>query len=451
MENFDLLYSLLESKDYRNLQKELKDMYAADIAEFINELNYEENFKPDAVIVFRLLEKDEAAEVFPSLTSHSRANLIGFIGNDELKEIFEELKLDDKVDFLEELPANAVKNILRHSDNKERELINRFLNYKEESAGSLMTVEFITLRGDSTVGDALLKIRETGIDKEIIYTCYVIGPNRKLIGVVSLRDLVTTPKDMLIKDIMVEDVVFVHSDMDREVVADVFDRYEFMALPVVDSEERLLGVITVDDALDVIEKETTEDFHIMAGVNPSESSYLQSSVFSLAKDRLIWLVVLLIAGMFVGGVIDNYQWILAQYLILNSFIPMLTAAGGNAGIQATTLAVRNLSIGEISFKEMGKVALKEFKVGLIVGIIMGLTAMLKVIIIDGAGLLIGTVIFFTMLGGILLAKVVGGIIPILADKVGLDPAVMASSIITTLVDGVTLMIYFNIARLILPL
>lgn len=439
------LYEYLNNKEYAKLQNEIKDYHIADIAEFINRLNQQE-----ATIVFRLLNKDIAAEVFANISVEQKIGIVESIKFEEIQPIIDELHLDDKVDLLEELPANAVKNILTYSDSQERELINQFLNYKEDSAGSIMTIEYVALRANMNIDEALKYIRYNGIDKETIYNCYVLGPNKKLQGVLSLREIVTADKDVLIKDIMEDDVIYVHTDTDQEEVADIFSRYEFMALPVVDTEDRMTGIVTVDDVMEVMERETTEDFHIMASMTPSEGGYLEESPIKLARDRIIWLVVLLISGIFIGGIIENYNWILTQFLILNSFIPMITAAGGNAGIQSSTLAVRNISLDEIHFSDKWKVAYKELKVGFIVGGIMGIISFLKVIFLDQVSIGIGLVVMITMFISIVVAKVFGGLIPILADKIKLDPAIMSSSIITTLVDAVALVIYFTIAALLLP-
>ena len=439
------LYEYLNNKEYAKLQNEIKDYHIADIAEFINRLNQQE-----ATIVFRLLNKDIAAEVFANISVDQKIGIVESIKFEEIQPIIDELHLDDKVDLLEELPANAVKNILTYSDSQERELINQFLNYKEDSAGSIMTIEYVALRANMNIDEALKYIRSNGIDKETIYNCYVLGPNKKLQGVLSLREIVTADKDVLIKDIMEDDVIYVHTDTDQEEVADIFSRYEFMALPVVDTEDRMTGIVTVDDVMEVMERETTEDFHIMASMTPSEGGYLEESPIKLARDRIIWLVVLLISGIFIGGIIENYNWILTQFLILNSFIPMITAAGGNAGIQSSTLAVRNISLDEIHFSDKWKVAYKELKVWFIVGGIMGIISFLKVIFLDQVSIGIGLVVMITMFISIVVAKVFGGLIPILADKIKLDPAIMSSSIITTLVDAVALVIYFTIAALLLP-
>lgn len=442
----DRILELLEKQDYKTLQKEIQDLHIADIAEVINRLD-----EKDSTIVFRLLNKDIAAEVFANLSVDQKKGIVDSIKIEEMQPIIQELHLDDKVDLLEELPANAVKNILKYSDREERNLINQFLNYEEDSAGSIMTIEYISLKKDMTVEEALLHIRKNGLDKETIYNCYVLGPNKKLIGVVSLRELVTADRDVLIKDLMSEDVIFVHTDTDQEDVADVFSKYNLMALPVVDTEERLTGIVTVDDVMNVMEKEATEDFHKMASMNPSEGGYLEESPVKLAKDRIIWLSVLLIAGIFVGGIIERYSWILAHYVVLNSFIPMITDSGGNAGTQASTLTVRNISLDEVDFTDRFLVMRKELETGLIIGSIMGLFAMIKVLVIDKVGFLVALVLGLTMIASITVANIAGGFIPLFSEKVGIDPAIMSSSMITTIVDAVALVIYFTIASMILPM
>lgn len=439
------LMELFENKQYSLLQKELHDYHVADIVEVLDSLDRE-----DAIVFFRLLNKDIAAEVFANINAEQKISIVDSTKFEELQPIFDDLHLDDKVDLLEELPANVVKNILKYTDSNERKLINQFLNYNEDSAGSIMTIEYVALKGDMTVGEAIEYIRKNGVDKETIYSCYILGPNRKLNGVLSLREIVTAERNLIIKDIMEDDVIYVHTDTDQEEVADIFNKYDFLTLPVVDTEGRMTGIVTVDEVMEVMEIETTEDFHSMAGMTPSEGGYLQESPIKLAKDRIIWLVVLLISGIFVGGIIDNYNWILAQFLVLNSFIPMITGAGGNAGIQSSTLAIRNISLEEIDFSDKWRVMLKEFKVGLIVGGIMGIISFMKVIFLDQVSLLVGLVVMVTMFVSILVAKIFGGIIPLIADKLNIDPAIMSSSIITTLVDAVALVIYFTIAAILLP-
>lgn len=437
---------MLKDREYTKIQEEISKMHIADIAEVINELK-----TPNQTIVFRLLKKDIAAEVFANLDIEQQKEIFNSIQFDELRDILDELYLDDKVDLLEELPSNAVKKILSLSTPDERRIINQFLNYKEDSAGSIMTTEYVALRGDMTAADALKHIREKGLDRETIYNCYVLSKSRELLGVVSLRDIIVAAKTELIKDIMIEDVIYVYTDTDQEEVADEFTKYNFTALPVVDTEGRMAGIITIDDIMEVIEEETTEDFHKMASMTPTEGSYLDANCFKLAKDRLPWLVILMITGTFTGGIIGNYSYILSQYLVLNAFVPMITGAGGNAGIQSSTLAVRNLAVGEIEFEDLLSVLKKELAIGFIVGIAMGIIAFTKVVLVDKVSLSIGLIVFCTLLVTIIVAKVLGAFIPLVAQKIGIDPAVMASSIITTIVDAVALLIYFEIATSLLPI
>lgn len=441
----DNIKELLETKQFKAIQEDLNTLHVVDIAEIIDELE-----TPNQTIVFRLLPKELAAEVFSYLSIEKQLEIVNSIRFEELQPILDDLYLDDKVDLLEELPANAVKRILNNTSPEERKLINQFLNYKDKTAGSIMTSEYVALTIDMTVGDALNYIRKNGVDKETIYNCYVLSTDRRLLGVLSLRELVVADRSDFIKDIMSEDVIFVHTDTDQEEVSDEFSKYDFIALPVVDTEGRMTGIVTIDDIMEVIEKETTEDFHKMAAMAPSEGLYLEESPLKLAKDRLLWLVILMISGTFTGNIIGNYSWILAQYLVLNSFLPMITGASGNAGIQSSTLAVRNLALEEIEFKDFWKVTMKEIQVGVIVGLIMAASSFIKVMAIDRVTVSIGLVVAATMFIAILVAKVFGGMIPLIAERFKIDPAIMSSSIITTIVDAVAIIIYFGIAARLLP-
>lgn len=441
----DNIKELLETKQFKAIQEDLNTLHVVDIAEIIDELE-----TPNQTIVFRLLPKELAAEVFSYLSIEKQLEIVNSIRFEELQPILDDLYLDDKVDLLEELPANAVKRILNNTSPEERKLINQFLNYKDKTAGSIMTSEYVALTIDMTVGDALNYIRKNGVDKETIYNCYVLSTDRRLLGVLSLRELVVADRSDFIKDIMSEDVIFVHTDTDQEEVSDEFSKYDFIALPVVDTEGRMTGIVTIDDIMEVIEKETTEDFHKMAAMAPSEGLYLEESPLKLAKDRLLWLVILMISGTFTGNIIGNYSWILAQYLVLNSFLPMITGASGNAGIQSSTLAVRNLALEEIEFKDFWKVTMKEIQVGVIVGLIMAASSFIKVMVIDRVTVSIGLVVAATMFIAILVAKVFGGMIPLIAERFKIDPAIMSSSIITTIVDAVAIIIYFGIAARLLP-
>lgn len=441
----DNIKELLETKQFKAIQEDLNTLHVVDIAEIIDELE-----TPNQTIVFRLLPKELAAEVFSYLSIEKQLEIVDSIRFEELQPILDDLYLDDKVDLLEELPANAVKRILNNTSPEERKLINQFLNYKDKTAGSIMTSEYVALTIDMTVGDALNYIRKNGVDKETIYNCYVLSTHRRLLGVLSLRELVVADRSDFIKDIMSEDVIFVHTDTDQEEVSDEFSKYDFIALPVVDTEGRMTGIVTIDDIMEVIEEETTEDFHKMAAMAPSEGLYLEESPLKLAKDRLLWLVILMISGTFTGNIIGNYSWILAQYLVLNSFLPMITGASGNAGIQSSTLAVRNLALEEIEFKDFWKVTMKEIQVGVIVGLIMAASSFIKVMVIDRVTVSIGLVVAATMFIAILVAKVFGGMIPLIAERFKIDPAIMSSSIITTIVDAVAIIIYFGIAARLLP-
>lgn len=441
----DNIKELLETKQFKAIQEDLNTLHVVDIAEIIDELE-----TPNQTIVFRLLPKELAAEVFSYLSIEKQLEIVNSIRFEELQPILDDLYLDDKVDLLEELPANAVKRILNNTSPEERKLINQFLNYKDKTAGSIMTSEYVALTIDMTVGEALNYIRKNGVDKETIYNCYVLSTDRRLLGVLSLRELVVADRSDFIKDIMSEDVIFVHTDTDQEEVSDEFSKYDFIALPVVDTEGRMTGIVTIDDIMEVIEEETTEDFHKMAAMAPSEGLYLEESPLKLAKDRLLWLVILMISGTFTGNIIGNYSWILAQYLVLNSFLPMITGASGNAGIQSSTLAVRNLALEEIEFKDFWKVTMKEIQVGVIVGLIMAASSFIKVMVIDRVTVSIGLVVGATMFIAILVAKVFGGMIPLIAERFKIDPAIMSSSIITTIVDAVAIIIYFGIAARLLP-
>lgn len=442
----NLIYSLVKQKQYRKLQPLLQNMKVQDAAEFIEELDAKE-----AAPIFALFDKKTAAEVFSYLTLNQQLKLVDSLGYEETRLILHELRLDDKVDVLEELPANVVKKILQNSAQEDRALINRFLNYEVDTAGSIMTTEYLSIRANLTVDDALATIRKKGQDKETIYIIYVTDDTKKLIGVLSLRDIVTASRDDKITDLMEKDVIFVYTDTDKEIVASEFSKYGYMAFPVVDGEQRLTGIVTYDDIFDVIEEETTEDFHKMASMRPSDNTYLDESPVNLAKNRLFWLTILMLAGTFVGNIIELYNPLLSKCIILSAFIPMITGTSGNAGIQSATTAVRNLATGEILFKDAAKVAFKEIKIGLIAGATVGAVSMLKVIFIDGSKPIIGIVVFISMFLAIMFSNMLGGIIPIFSQKIGIDPAVMASSVLTTVMDAASLFIFFNIASLVLKI
>lgn len=444
-ERVELLASLLSEKKFLDLASLLNRTNPIDIEEFISSLSDE-----DAVIVFRLLKKDDAAEVFAELDHDQKQKLLSGITDLEVDNIFKDLNFDDMIDTLEEMPASFVKRVLTKSDNETRKLVNEFLNFPEDSAGSLMTTEYVELKEHFTVGDALDLIKEIGTNKTTIYTCYVTGVGKKLLGFVSLRTLVTSDRDIMVKDLMYEDIITIETHDDQEDVARQFTRYGFTSLPVVDSERRMVGIITVDDIFDVMEEETTEDFQKMAATTPEEGEYLDTSVWKLARNRLPWLLFLMVSGSFTSTILKNYERLIQSLIALNIFVPMLTDSGGNAGSQSSTLVIRGMATGEIDTgKDWLKVVFKELRVGLLSGVIMGVVAALKCILFDKVDFEIGLIVGITILVIITLAKLVGATLPMLANKLKFDPAIMASPLITTIVDSIGLVCYFEVAKVIM--
>lgn len=431
---------LLREKKLVDLKEELTNFQSADVAEIIDELKAKE-----AIIVFRLLPKDVAADVFSRISTDRQMEISMMVNEAELIEILDELYFDDKIDFLEEMPANVVKRILRNSSEAERRLINQFLNYPENSAGSLMTIEFVDLKKEMTVAEALEKIRRIGMDKETIYTCYAIDSERKLEGIVSLKDLVLSSADKKIKDIMETDFIYVDTYDDQEDVADIFKKYDLLSVPVVDQEKRLVGIITIDDIVDVIEQENTEDFHRMAAVNPSDQEYLNTGVFDLARKRITWLLFLMISATFTGYIIRYFEDALQSVVALVAFIPMLMDTGGNAGSQSATLVIRGIALGEIEFKDILKIMWKEFRISILVGLVLALINFLRIYYLEGYTILIALIVAVTLFFVVIIAKLIGCMLPIIAKRIGLDPAIMASPMITTIVDAISLMLYFTLA------
>lgn len=431
---------LLREKKLVDLKEELKNFQSADVAEIIDELKAKE-----AIIVFRLLPKDVAADVFSRISTDRQMEISMMVNEAELIEILDELYFDDKIDFLEEMPANVVKRILRNSSEAERRLINQFLNYPENSAGSLMTIEFVDLKKEMTVAEALEKIRRIGMDKETIYTCYAIDSERKLEGIVSLKDLVLSSADKKIKDIMETDFIYVDTYDDQEDVADIFKKYDLLSVPVVDQEKRLVGIITIDDIVDVIEQENTEDFHRMAAVNPSDQEYLNTGVFDLARKRITWLLFLMISATFTGYIIRYFEDALQSVVALVAFIPMLMDTGGNAGSQSATLVIRGIALGEIEFKDILKIMWKEFRISILVGLVLALINFLRIYYLEGYTIQIALIVAVTLFFVVIIAKLIGCMLPIIAKRIGLDPAIMASPMITTIVDAISLMLYFTLA------
>lgn len=441
---------LLDDKKFSTLRDILVTMKPFDIAAVFENLQDEK-----MPILFRILPKELAAETFVEMDDETQEFLIHGFSDSELKEVVDELFVDDAVDLIEEMPANVVKRILRQADKDMRKQINELLKYPEDSAGSIMTTEFIVLRPDMTAEMAIKRIRRTGVDKETIYTCYVTDANNKLIGITTVKDLLLAEDDELVKSIMEENVISVTTLADQEQVAQMFSNYNFLALPVVDNENRLVGIVTIDDAIDVIQEEATEDIEKMAAVLPSDKPYMKTSVFGLYKKRAPWLLILMLSATFTSAIISSFEAVLANVLILSSFIPMITGSGGNAGSQASVSVIRALSLGEIHFKSIFLVLWKEFRVSILCGITLAAANFVKLLLFDLNGqenaFMIALVISLTLVGTIIMAKLVGSSLPLLASKVGFDPAVMANPLISTVCDSLSLLIYFGVAKLILHL
>lgn len=427
--------------DARNLLIEEKSV---DIAQFLEEVD-----RDKMLIIFRILPKDIATEVFSYMSTEDVQYIIEAITDDELSHIVDKLFLDDTVDILEELPANVVKKVLKNTKEGKRRLINTFLNYPDNSAGSIMTIEYVRLRKEMTVKEAVDHIKRTGLNKETIDTCYVTNEKRKLEGVLSIRDLILNNDNEIIKNIMDDNVICTHTLDDQEEVADLFKKYDFLAMPVVDNENRLVGIITIDDIVDIIEQENTEDFQKMAAMGPSEEEYLKTSVFNLAKNRIVWLLVLMISATFTGNIIKRYDEVLQSVVILAAFIPMLMDTGGNAGSQASTLVIRGLALGEIELSDVFKVLWKELRVSVVVGIALSGVNFLRVYFLEKVELYVAITVCVTLFFTVVIAKVVGCVLPIVAKKLKLDPAIMASPLITTIVDALALIIYFAMAAMFL--
>lgn len=438
------ILTLLEDKKFGEARKAMIELNEVDIAELLGEL------KADyAVILFRMLPKDAAVDVFAYLSNEQQIDIISRITDKEIKHIMDELYFDDMIDMLEEMPAGIVKRILRHTREEERILINQFLNYPENSAGSLMTIEYVGLKKEMVVKQALEYIKRTGIDKETIYTCYVTDDNQKLKGSISLRKLVISDGSVAIGEIMETDVIYAHTHDDQEKIAQLFKKYDLMIVPVVDKERRLTGIITIDDIVDVIEQEDTEDFQRMAAILPSEVQYLSTSVLTLARNRITWLLILMISATFSGTIIRRFEDVLSSVVLLAAFIPMLMNTGGNAGAQSSTLIIRGLALGKIEITDVLRVIWKEFRVSVIVGMLLAGFNFLRIYFLEKMDLYISLTVCGTLFIAIVFAKLVGGILPIIAQRLKLDPAIMASPLITTIVDAVTLIVYFSLASKIL--
>lgn len=441
----DIFVKLLAQRQFKAVRSMLDVMNEVDIASLLSELSDKE-----LALAFRLIPKDKAAEVFANMNNSLQTYLVEIFTEKELKELLSDLYMDDTVDLLEELPANLVNRILDAVTPLDRRLINQLLNYPDDSAGGIMTTEYVDIHKTMTVAQTLAHIRETGIHKETIYTCYVTD-KRRLIGIVSAKDLLTADDAVCIQDLMETEIISVDTHTDKEEVAQLFTKYDFLALPVLDQDSRMVGIVTFDDAMDVMVEEATEDITKMAAMNPSEDTYFETSVFHHAKNRIPWLLVLMFSATITGTIITKYENAFAAVPLLVSFIPMLMDTGGNCGSQSSTLIIRGIALGEIRFRDIFRVICKELGVSLLVGAVLALANGIRIYFMYQNNLGLTIVIAASLMGTIIISKLVGCILPLLAKKVGLDPAIMAAPLITTLVDTCSILIYFNIATLIFHL
>ncbi|MBQ3528927.1 MAG: magnesium transporter [Oscillospiraceae bacterium] len=456
-ERFELvekaLITMLEEKNYGALRELMKTMNPVDIATLFSQLQDQK-----IALLFRLLPKELAAETFVEMEPEDQELLIRGFSDNELKEVLSELYVDDAADLVEEMPANVVRRILRQADPQMRLSINQILRYPENSAGSMMTTEYVSLKPDMTVGESILRIRRQGVDKETIYTCYVTK-DRTLVGLVTVKDLLLAEDDdVLVEDIMLTNLISVTTHADQEEVARLFSKYNFLALPVVDRENRMVGIVTFDDAMDVLEEETTEDIELMGGVLPSEKTYLRSGIWELFKSRIPWLMLLMVSATFTGMIISSFEAALAAQVALTAFIPMLMGTGGNAGSQSSVTVIRALSLDEVRFSDLPKVLWKEIRVSVLCGVVLSLVCFAKIWLVDRMlfgntqiTLLMDGAVCLALLVTVVAAKIVGAILPIIAKRVKLDPAVMASPFITTIVDALSLLVYFLFAKTLLKL
>ena len=443
----DFIEELLSQRKYATVREQLVDMEPADVALLLSEFSEEQ-----LPILFRLLPKELAAETFVEMDNDQQELLIRSFSDTELQEVLEEMYLDDTVDVIEEMPASVVHRILRHCDPESRKTINELMKYPEDSAGSIMTTEFVSLTADMTVEDAFKRIRRTGVDKETIYLCYVVNDSRVLIGLVSVRTLLLSDEDDIISDIMESSIVSINTLDDQETVSHMFNKYNFLAMPVVDQEHRLVGIVTIDDAMTVMEAEATEDMEKMAAIMPSDKPYLKAGIFATWRARLPWLMILMLSATFTGMILNHYESALAACLVLNSYIPMLSGTGGNSGTQASTAVIRALSLDEVDFSDVLRVLWKELRVSALCGVCLACANFGKMLLVDRLLLgnsavtpLVCLVVCLTIFFVVVFAKCVGCSLPLLAEKIGLDPAVMASPFITTIVDATSLLIYFRFA------
>ncbi len=439
-----MIMALIDERKYPTLRDVLNTMAPPDIASLFDNLPGEK-----LALLFRLLSKELAAESFVEMDSDLQESLIKGFSDNELREVMNELYVDDAVDIIEEMPANVVKRILRHTDSDMRKMINEILKYPDDSAGSIMTTEYVNFNPDLTVSEAIKNLRRSGVDKETIYSCYVTEKDRKLIGIVTVRRLLMADDDDFIREIMEENVLSVNTVDDREDVANIFAKYGLLALPVVDGENRLVGIVTVDDAIDVIREEATEDIEKMAAMTPTDKPYLKTSAFELWKARIPWLLLLMLSSTFTGIIITNFESALAATGVLAAYIPMLMGTGGNSGSQASVAVIRGLSLDEIEFSDIFRVQWKEMRVSVMCGITLAIANFIKLLLLDRVGMMIALAVSLALAVTVVTAKLVGCSLPILSKKIGFDPAVMASPFITTIVDSISLLIYFWFASILL--
>ena len=436
--NSEILLELLDAREFKKLKEKLENMHPVDIVEVMEEVGERQR-----VLMFRLLAKEEAAEVFTDMNSDMREDLINALTDSELEEVMEEMYVDDTVDVVEEMPANVVDRLLKATDEETRKKINALLQYPEDSAGSIMNIEYISLRKEMTVEEAILKIRQVGINKETIYTCYVTE-KKKLIGSVDVKDLLTVGESRLIEEIMDENVLCARTLDDQEKVAAMIEKYSLVAIPIIDHENCLVGIVTVDDAMTVLQDEATEDISIMAGVTPNEDSYFGTSVFQHAKNRTLWLMLLMLSATVSGEILAHYESAMAVMPILITFIPMLMGTSGNCGLQSSTMVIRGIAVGEIEFKEFFKVVFKEIRIAILVGLMLAVVNGIRVYIMYDQDIMLAIAIGITIIAIVCMAKCIGCTLPLFAKKIGLDPALMAAPLISTIMDTCTILMYFAI-------
>ena len=451
MIEIETISELLHSKKYAQIKKLFSEINPADAGDIIQQLYEEREERELLIILFRLLPKDIAAETFVYLDTDMQQLLIESFTDNELQAVLEETFIDDTVDMIEEMPANVVKRILLNTDIQTRNAINQILKYPKDSAGSLMAIEYVDLNRSMTVAQAFEHIKKTGPDKETIYTCYVKDRDRKLIGITTVKELLLAKETDIIEDIMETNIVYVNTHEDREVVAEMFTKYDFLAIPVVDNENRLVGIVTVDDVIDVIYEEAAEDIEKMAAITPTDKSYIKTGVFETWKKRIPWQMLLMIMATFTGQIMGIYENALTRQAVLATFIPMLMNTGGNAGGQTSVTVIRGLSVGEIEFGDILRVMWKEIRVAFLCGITLALVNFGKMMVFDRVGIMIAAVVSVTILTIVCFAKLVGCILPMVAKKIGLDPAVMANPFITTIVDAISLVVFFRFSIIFLGL